>query len=276
MDEGLHLARKYGFAAEETWGLYSLGLLNLMQGQFGHALDLIIHGLRIATRIGHREYEVGNRFALGRLYAALFATGPACEQLEGGLALARELCSQTWIQSLGGALAKVYLMLDDLQAAQACLDMVISAKTPMDTLGKRYCWVKQAELALARNESVLSLDITERLIASAPSMSPGRIITYLWVLKAQALAALGQAEEANNLLGAALENVQAVGERFLLWQIHARRGQLYRTMGDQEGAEKDFSVARAQIDELTASITDETLKENFHQGACNVLNLERS
>jgi hypothetical protein len=56
----------------------------------------------------------------------------------------------------------------------------------MDTLSKRYCWLWLAELALAQDDPAHALDITDRSIATAPGMSPGRVITYLWKLKAEA------------------------------------------------------------------------------------------
>jgi tetratricopeptide (TPR) repeat protein len=205
------------------------------------------------------------------LYAELFAPDQARGQLDDSLALAGELRSPALIHFAGGALAGTYLMLDDLKSAQACLERVISPQTPMDTTGKRYCWVRRAELALAQDDPALALNITERLIASAPGMSPGRVITFLWMLKAKASAAMGRTEEAESLLHGALENARAVGERFLLWRLHASLGQLYHAMGHQEAAEKKISAARALIEELAATIPDEALKSSFLQGAYNTL-----
>jgi tetratricopeptide (TPR) repeat protein len=149
--------------------------------------------------------------------------------------------------------------------------MVISPQTPMDTLGKRYCWARRAELALAQGDPTLTLDITERLIASAPGMAPGRVITFLWMLKAEAYAATGRSDEAEPLLRAALENARAVGERFLLWRVHASLGRLYSAMGQQQAAEKELSMARVLIEQLAATIRDEPLKDGFRHGAYNFL-----
>ena len=141
----------------------------------------------------------------------------------------------------------------------------------MDTLGKRYCWIRRAELALSQDDPVLALGITDRLIVAAPGMLPGRVITFLWMLKAEALAANGRTENACSLLQSAIENAQVTGERFLLWRIHASLGRLYRTKGHQEVAEKEFLAARALIDELAATVPDETLKDKFRQGAHTIL-----
>ena len=124
---------------------------------------------------------------------------------------------------------------------------------------------------LAQDDLSSALDIIACLITSAPGMSPGRVITYLWKLKAEALAAKGDTEQARNLLREAIENGQAFDERFLLWRLHASLARLYRTMGKKEDAEKEYLRARSLIDELAAPIADEMLQNRFLQGACGVL-----
>lgn len=271
IEEALRIAGEIGSAPNEAWAHWSLGLLHTVHGHFGRALQVLQSGLRIATEIGHREYVVGNRCALGNLYIELLAPELAKGQLEETLALAIELRSQIWIHQATGALAEVYLMLDDRKLAQTCLETVISPQTPMDTMGKRYCWARRSELALAQDDPALALDIADRLIASAPGMSPGRVITFLWMLKAEALAVLRRREDALSLLHTALENARATGERCLLWRVHARLRRLYRVMGHQEAAERQLSAARALIDEFAATIPDETLQYNFRQGAGSML-----
>jgi tetratricopeptide (TPR) repeat protein len=272
-EEALRIAREIDSAPDEAWAFWVLGLLHTVQGQFGRALDYTRHGLGIALDIGHREWEVGNRSALGVLYNELFAPEHARRELERALTVAGELQSQYWIRQVSGALAGVYLTLDEQKLAQASLETVISPQTPMDTMGKRYCWARRAELTLAQGDPALALDITDRLVASAPGMAPGRVITFLWKLKGEVLAASGRTEAACSLLHAAIENAQAAGERFLLWRVHASLGRLYRTMGQQEVAEKEFSAAYELIGELAATIPDEALKSNFLQGAYNALDL---
>jgi tetratricopeptide (TPR) repeat protein len=269
-DEALRIAREIGLAPCQAWGYYSLGMLHMMQGHFSHALKDILGSLRIASEIGHREYIVGAQFALGILYAELFAPVQALEHLEGALTLARELRSPTWIHIISGALAGVYLTLHEQSSAQACLETAISPQLPMDTLGNRYCWIRWAELALAQGDPTLTLEITERLIESAPGMSPRRVITYLWKLKAEALVATGCKDDARSLLHAALENAQATGERFLLWRVFAGLGQLYHSLGNQGEAEKEIATAYAIIDKLAANIYEEKLKASFQQGAYRI------
>ena len=141
----------------------------------------------------------------------------------------------------------------------------------MDTMGKRYCWARQAELALAQDDPVLALDIADHLIASAPAMSHGRVITFLWMLKAEVLTVLRRWEDALSLLQTALNNAQTTRERCLMWRLHTRLRRLFLVMGHEEAAEGQLSAALALMDEFATTIPDETLLVNFRQGASSML-----
>jgi adenylate cyclase len=273
LEEAIRIAREIGSASDEAWACWALGLLHTGQGRYGSALEVIQSGLHIALEIGHREYEVASRCFLGVLYVELLAPEQALRQLKGALTLAGELHSQLYIHYITGALAGAYCLLDDLAAARTCLETVLSLQTPMDTVGNRYCWSRQAELALVQGNPALALDIADRLVASAPGMSPGRVITFLWKLKGEALATMGRTDEACFLLRGAIENAQATGERFLLWRLHGSLGRLYRAMGQEPEAEKERSEARELIEALGATVPDETLKDNFIQAAYGMFGL---
>ncbi len=230
-------------------------------------MEVLQRGLRIASMIGHREHEVASRSGLGVLYAELLAPEKARWQLERALNLAGALRSQTWIHRITGSLAGAYILHGDLTGAQICLETAHSLQTPMDTMGSRYCWARRAELALAQGNLALALEITDRLIASAPGMSPGRVITFLWKLKGEALTGMGDLKKGGALLQAAVENAQATGERFLLWRIHASLGRLYRAMGRMSEAGRELSTARVLVEELAETMPDGALKNDFCQRA---------
>jgi tetratricopeptide (TPR) repeat protein len=241
--------------------------LHIVQGRYGQALEVSQRGLEIARQIGHREWMVGNRCALGGLYLELLAPEEARQQFESALALAEDLRSQYWIHHATGALAATYCLLDGRTQAQMLLDPVLSSETPMDSLAQRYCWARRAELALYQGDPTLALDITDRLISSAPGMSPGRVITHLWWLKAEAVAVMGQRDEARSLLQEAINNAKAAGERFLLWRIHASLGRLYHASGCQLEAGQEFATARELIQGLADTVPIGKLRDNFLQRA---------
>jgi DNA-binding SARP family transcriptional activator len=267
----IRVSREIGSAADEALAHWALGLLRTVEGRYGPAIDALQRGLHIASEIGHREYEAANRFALGTLYVELLAPEGALQQLKGALILAGELHSQALIHYSTGALAGAYTLLDDLTGAQACLGTVLSAQTPMDTMGNRYCWARQAELALCQGDPALALDIVERLIASAPGISPGHVVTHLWWLKGEALTTLGQAEDAQPLLQAAIENSLSTGERFLLWRTHASLGRLLRVLGRESEAEEEFSAAGELVEELAGTLPHGELRDNFRRRAHTML-----
>jgi adenylate cyclase len=270
-EEALRITREIGSPAGEAWVLWSLGLLHLAQGRYGQALEVARGSLDVAIQIEHREWIVGSRCMLGVLYVELLAPEEARRQLEPALALAQELQSRHWIHHASGVLAAAHCLLDERAQARAYLETVLSPGTPMDTLHKRYCWARRAELALCQGDPALALDIVERLIASAPGMSPGRVITFLWKLKGEASAAMGRLDEAGSLLHAALENARLTRERFLLWRLHASLGWLYRTTDRPTEADDEFSTARALIQELAGTVPDEALRDQFLRRAYRAL-----
>jgi DNA-binding SARP family transcriptional activator len=266
-EEANRIAGEIGSLAGEAWVCWSVGEFEIVQGRYGQALEAIRSGLEISTQIGHREWIVGNRCTLGSLYVELLAPELARRHLEATLTQAKELRSRVWIHRATGMLAAAHGLLGDPASAQACLESVLSAETPMNTLGQRCCWARRAELALRQHDPELALDILERLTASAPGMSPGRVITFLWKLKGEALAALGQVEDALPLLHEAIQNARAVGERSLLWRLHASLGRLYRAMDRLSEAEEEFLTARRLADELADSVPDGELRDSFLQRA---------
>jgi tetratricopeptide (TPR) repeat protein len=270
-EEAIRIARDIGSPASEAWALWSLGLLHMVQGQFGKGLEVTQRSLAIATDIGHREWIVGSHSILGSLYVEMLAPKQARVHLEQALVLAKELRSQHWIHQATGSLAAACRLLSDTAGAQTCLETVLSPDTSMDTLHKRYCWVRRAELALCQADPGLALDITGRLIATAPGMSPGRVIAFLWKLRGQALAALGQVDEALTLLEAALDNAEGLGERAFVWGMHVSLAQLYTAVNQQPEAEQALKAARTLIEELAATIPDQALKGNFRQRALGTI-----
>ncbi len=271
LEQALRIGRDTNSPSAECWALWSLSLLHVAEGQYGCALDAVHSALSVATAIGHREWMAGSRSVLGDLYVALFAAEEAQLQLRQALALAERLHSQHWIHHATATLAGACCLRNDLEQAQTWLDTLLSPGTPMDSIHKRTCWARQAELALLQGRASLALEIAERLIASAPGMAPGRVIPYLWQLKAQALAARGQPEEAASLLQAAVQHAQTPGLRFLLWRLHASLGRVHGTMRDAAGAEAHLATARQLVDELADTIPVPALRDGFLRGAHGLL-----
>ena len=189
LEEALQISREISSPSAEAWALWALSLWSTGQGQFGRALDTATSALRVASAIGHGEWIAGSRSILGALYTEMLAPEVARPYLEQALDLAQRLRSRHWIHHATGGLAATWLLLGQPARAGACLAAVVSGETGMDTMHKRTCWARRAELALAEGEPSLALEIADRLIATVPGLPPGRIVTSLWQLKGEALTA---------------------------------------------------------------------------------------
>jgi DNA-binding SARP family transcriptional activator/tetratricopeptide (TPR) repeat protein len=257
------IARRIRSSPDAAWSSWATALLHTVRGQYGPALEAGQQGLKIASSIQHREWRVGSHHALGILYNELLQPEMALQELEPALTLAGELQSPYWTNHVTAALAKSYILLDDLSAALHCLDAVLSCVTPMDTAGTRYCWARRAQLALAMDEPSLALNIAERLIDSAAGLQAGDVVSFLWLIKGEALAKMGRLGEARDILLDGRDHTREAQERFLLWRFHAALAHLNQTMGKDMAAATETAAARALIEEMAATVTDERLAEGF-------------
>ena len=265
--EALQIAEEIGSITGKSWALYMQGMLDLVRGQFGRSRAKFLSGLKLATDVNHYEYMIANHFGIGALYLELAVPERARVHAESALQLAKGLHSQAMINYSAAVLAGAHIQLGEMTAAQSCLDKVFSIAASMDTIGKRYCWVRQVELALSRGEPGKVLDITERLIRSAPDMKSGSVIPYLWKIKADAFTAMGQAEKAIPVLLEAQKTALKNGELFLFWKLHASLSKSYRALGQESEADHQQNKTQDQIQWLADTIPDGGLKNHFVQSA---------
>jgi DNA-binding CsgD family transcriptional regulator len=141
----------------------------------------------------------------------------------------------------------------------------------MRTIGQRTVWYVRAELALAKGNPDLALQIIDQLLASINKLSSGQSVPRLSKVRGVALVALQRAGEAEAELRAAQEAAHRLGWRPFLWRISVALGKLYQTQARQEEAEQEFSIAQVLIEELTANIADEHLREHFLSQATAML-----
>ena len=262
-EQALKAARESGQRSAEAYTLVSLGHYLGPRGEYARALEVVQASLALAEQIEHRQWMTFGHWELGVLYLELLALPEARQHLEQALALAHEIGSRHWIRVVTGFLARVYLFQQDQTSAEAILTAALEPDAAMQTSGQRLVWAARADLALARGDSVLALDITERLISSAANLSDERVIPCLWKLRGEALAALGRIEEAETTLRAAQEAALAHGLRPLLWRIYVTLGKLYQTQAREAEAEQAFSPARLLIEDLAANLPGEHLREHF-------------
>jgi DNA-binding CsgD family transcriptional regulator len=185
---------------------------------------------------------------------------------EQALALAQAAGSLVWEAIATAQLARICIDLGDITTATAILDG-LALELPAQTFAQRQCWCARAELALANGDPNTALELVDNLNQSAAAWTEEADIPRLAKLRGAALAALGQAVDAETALRHAEQGAQTRRLRPLLWRVHAALGQLY--LAEQRGldAEREFAAAYALVQELATTIADRPLRDMFVRGA---------
>jgi DNA-binding CsgD family transcriptional regulator/tetratricopeptide (TPR) repeat protein len=268
-EEAPAIAHQIGWRGGESFALSYLGQSLGARGEYTRALALGQSALAIASEIEHLQWMNAAHFLLGALHLELLALSAAQHHFERALELAQAMRSSLVVRTTAGFLASTYVAQQNLAAAESLLTATLDVDTPTQTIAQRMAWFARVELALARREPAVALQIIERLIASAINVERwgAGAIPRLWHLRGEALAALGQTSEAEAALLAAQAVAQAQGTRPLRWRIQLSLGKLYRAQARRDQARAAFDTARADIEALAAKLEDEAMRDHFLQHA---------
>ena len=275
-ERALKIAREIGQRSGEAYAVDTLGLCYLGLGEYAQALEVVWKGLHLAEEIAHHQWLIVGHLGLGKLYFELLSLTEARQHLEQALALAHEIGSRYWTCYASASLALAHIAQQDLTRAGSILDSALDAATPAQTLGQRMVWYVRAELALANGDPGLALQIVDQLIASSVNPVGGQSIPRLSKARGEALAALGRGAEAEAPLQAAQEAARVQGAKPLLWRICRALGKFYQGQAREAEAGQAFSTARSLIEELSANVPDEQLREHFLAQATALLPKPRS
>jgi len=275
-EKALKIALEIDKRSAEVYALFLLALCLGSQGEYGRALTTVQQSLYIAEKIEHRQWQTAAHTVLGGIYIGLLAYQQAREHFEQALALAREIGSLFWTRIVTGYLASTLILQCDLSQAELLLNAALDPQTLDQTMAQRLMWCAQAELALAHGNPTRALEIIDQLIASAANVSEGEHILRVSKLHGEALIALQRITEAKAALEAAQEIAATQGVRPILWRIAVLLGNFNKAQGHHEEAEQSYSAARTLIEELAATIPDESLRDNFMRQATRMLPHTRS
>jgi tetratricopeptide (TPR) repeat protein len=267
----LKLTREIGWRTGEAIALSMVGRHLGARGAYARALRLAQRAVALAEEIEHREWLAHAHDTAGVLYLDLLALPAARQQLEQAWVLATESGALFHVYCTIGFLASTYVLQGELGRAEATLAAAPAFDAAAPTVAQRQVLCVQAELALARCDPTLALQVVDRLIASAAHAAGERVVPRLSALRGEALMALQRWPEAEAALQAARQGALAQGARPRLWRIHAALGRLYRAQARQTDAERAWRVAQAIIQELAADVPDPGLRQNFVQAATALL-----
>lgn len=264
LDEAIQTAREIGSRSGES---FALGCLADVLGDRwpGRAIAAAGESLRIAEEIGHRQWLALARHEMAAILTTMQDREAARQLLEPALAWAREIGSTHWTFRAVTDLATLALLDGELAAAASLLDAAIAPDAPMEKIDEREVWLVRAELALARGEPGQALAIADQLVA----MTKGDVgvhaerLPHVSSLRGEALAALGQADRAEETLRSTLDFAEAEGILPVCWKTCLVLGKLARDRGDAEGAAGAFAAGRRAAELFAAEIDDAAQRETF-------------
>jgi DNA-binding CsgD family transcriptional regulator len=261
--EAVALARQTDWPGGEAYAEVTLGALLASFGQFGRGLAHAHQGLQMAMEIEHQQWIVAAYSQLGQIYALMVEPTLALRHLQTGLPLAKALGSAWWMDSILTYQALTYLQEGQYKQAEATLQAAVPRELePRGLTQRRLVWA-WGEVALAQGKPDVALQIAERLIASAPGVIRIQPIPRLLKLKGEALLALRRLSEAAEALEAAASGAIERLETPLLWQVQRSLGRVYRLLKREQEAVALVAAARKGIEELSQTIDDASLRENF-------------
>jgi len=285
-NEAIQLAREISWRSGEAFALIALGGVYYSKGDYARGLQFTRTSIAIAQEIEHQQWISLARSTLALVYMDLIALDEAEKEFILALQIAQRVQSAIMIDFASSGLASIYLQQGTLDKAQAVLDAALAtspdARAVLEreniskdeihlTVMQRICLATYAELAFARGDPELALQIAERLISSTPNLTPDAVLPRLWRLRARVHISRQQFDLAENLLRAVQRVVAEQAVRPILWRVHTSLGELYQLQSRTDDAAREFSTARAIVQQLTDTIPDETLRANFSQRAAALL-----
>ncbi|HET8524676.1 MAG TPA: helix-turn-helix transcriptional regulator, partial [Thermomicrobiales bacterium] len=238
------------------------------------ALDALRHALGIAEEIDHRQWMIQALYGLGNVHRDLYHYARGEEFLRRALAIAESIHSAVWINMVSGDLASLLVAQGDLDRADAILS-ALPPTMPMRTLGQRLVWSARAEFALAQREPEQALAIVDALYAATVTPAREEAIPRLALLKAEALAGVGQTERGMALIMSAIPTTESVDGLPRLYQLHATLARVASSTGKHDMAAEHVGIARRLIDHLASDLTSRDLVEQFTTGATALLGDDR-
>jgi tetratricopeptide (TPR) repeat protein len=119
------------------------------------------------------------------------------------------------------------------------------------------------EISLAKGECAEALKLAEDSLSISEEAGARKYIAKSLKLKAEALAKMGNMEEAVKLMENALKLAQQLGNPPLTWQTHHSLGLLLEKQGDPRKASEHHVEALALIEKTASKLDDPSLKNTL-------------
>lgn len=249
-NEAYEISQAIGNLWGQTYSLSNVGLAYWVHGETARAIGVMEETLRLSDQSGYPVPKLITRADLGVAYASVGAFERGLEHARGAFGFANAHYPAMSPIALG-ALIEIYLWMGDHAQAIAALTSYSSGdpNSPFFTI---HVAISNMRVASAEADYPRALEYSTRLLQQLNELDMRAYIPEALYCQGAAEYAMGQTDSARATLGKAIEAAQAIGSRWMLWQILGALGELESACGNQSQATPYF----AQAHELIVYITN--------------------
>ncbi len=267
--EARQVSRAIGNLWNEAYSYYMVDLVHFDRGEIGTAIETAEAGRRLSEQSGFVEGLNQGSFNLVLILDYMGDQERALEIARETQARADALAGEAhaW-RALESVVAQLHLHAGRPAEAQAVLDAAsigpnLSGTRPQFSTEALFIGAVSAEMALARGDAELALDLAETVVRVLRKSGTRLFVTDALILQGQALLAAGRRAEAKAALRMAQAEAEALGSRRARWQILAELARLAEADGAQTEAAVLWRQAGELVDYIAAHAGSAELADSF-------------
>jgi len=231
-------------------------------GQLGRGIQAAERSNLLADEAGLIASSISMRSELAWIYAY-------CGEFEKGYQLidvasrVAEAKQPAWISFPQAALARMYLLVDDIQSAERSVGNALLQPTSIPYARYTiFVCLANIELAVAKNEFDKALSLADELLAEVTPLTRVDVPEVLhW--KGNALFGLGRFDEAYQILTHACSLAGETDSNLYLWTILTDLAGVQLKLGNQKEAEENLAKARRIVEQIAESLHEVGFTESF-------------
>ena len=271
VQDGIDLAARIGTLFPQVLGLFTIGLILQMRGEYERAIEACERAVETARPL-FNFLPFATALPLGTLGAILVEISPAL----AGKAKEYHAQAAAIMQTPGGSTAaasawsdigQVDLLLGDLDGAEEALQKALTIRSYQMVMMRPRIQALMGLLALSKG----NVDEAARLVSGARAFVDERSMKYMYpaisLVEARVREAGGDIEGALAHLESAEKAAAEMQFRPALWQAQVSAARILSSLGRESEASDKRRQARAVVDEIAGMLKNEQHRVLFLQHA---------
>jgi class 3 adenylate cyclase/tetratricopeptide (TPR) repeat protein len=263
-DEAYATAERIGNPWGQAYSLFNSYLLDIERGNLGRAMAKMRECIERSEEAGFVVPLSATRADLGVMHARLGQPERGLELVEEGLQIARER-SPLAVPMAMVAKADILLVSGEIDRAEDALSDADLRRLPAPVRGAAgaYVDILKGQLAEAAGDHAKAIEIADAVVRWLLGLELRQFLPSALLLKGRVLAARGEGDEAEAVLGEAKKRAEELGFRRPLWEIEWHLSLLAADRGDRRAATELGGHAASILRRMAETIDDDELRESF-------------